>query len=107
MVPVDDVAGLTVCRYDVQSSANATVLAGSQGLSAEASRRAVESAFAAPSAGACSQTATEVVAMRLVRPDGSGGGVFLAEANGCERFMVPGLTGYRAMPLEALALLEK
>ncbi|WP_328812450.1 hypothetical protein [Rhodococcus sp. NBC_00297] len=96
MVPTWDVSDLTVCRYRTTPAGDAFVDAGT--LPAEIGQDVVTRSLGAPAAEPCRQVASEVVAGRLVRPDGSGGGIFAAEVDGCGRFMVPGVSGYRQMP---------
>lgn len=98
MVPTRDVSDLTLCRYDTDPDGDALV--GARTLSADVSRVVATQSLESPRAGPCDQVATEVVAGRLVRPDGSGGGVFIAEVDGCTRVLVPGVTGYRQLPNE-------
>ncbi|AMY56458.1 hypothetical protein [Rhodococcoides fascians] len=104
MLPTSDVADLTVCRY--ANRVDDTTLIDARSLSQQVSRDIATEAFAAPSAEPCNVVASTVVAGRLVRPDGSGGGVFTAELDGCARFMVPGVIGYRTLPERVQALLR-
>lgn len=102
MVPTQDLSDLTVCRYETTPGNSALVNAST--LSAEVSQEMATRALDAPVAEPCEEVATVLVAVRLVRPDGSGGGIFTAEVDGCARFMVPGVSGYRQLPTALRAL---
>ncbi len=104
LMPTDDVDALTVCGY--RNYGEYSTFTGSRRLSVADSRRVAVAGTTAPPASACDRTASEVVALRLLRPDGSGGGQMLVEIDGCRRVMTSIPNTYSAMPSAAMDLLR-
>lgn len=108
-LPDGPAAGVTACTYRVSrlsTGVGELALTGQVKLSAQASSQLIHEAFTAPQAEPCNREATEVVDVTLYRPDGSGGGSLSAEADGCRRLTVHGLTGYRTAASTTTALLR-
>ncbi|MDJ0395659.1 hypothetical protein QMK17_20260 [Rhodococcus sp. G-MC3] len=107
VMPISDVALLQICRYHAAEAEagqpNDLVPGSLLAVSRPGSAELIDKLVNAPIARACSQQATRIASMTLLRPDGSGGARVHLELDGCTR--VSGFGADRQVPADVLEIL--